>query len=105
MMFRLNKEYSMRRSEAPLLEKSPEEYLRENFYFASQPLGEPNDPAHLQQILNIIGTDRLLFATDYPHWDFDHPSELDKHLQTDFTEAERRQVLFENAADIFGISS
>src|SRR5699024_10688070 len=45
MMWRLNKEYSMRRSEAPLLEKSPEEYIRDQFYFASQPLGEPNTPA------------------------------------------------------------
>ncbi|MGM0590050.1 MAG: amidohydrolase family protein [Halobacteriota archaeon] len=103
MMFRLNKEYSMRRSEAPLLEKSPEEYVRERFYFASQPLGEPDSPRDLQQVLDVLGPEMLLFATDYPHWDFDHPSELDKHLRAHFSEEERRQVLFDNASKVFGI--
>jgi predicted TIM-barrel fold metal-dependent hydrolase len=103
MMWRLNKEYSIRRSEAPLLEKSPEAYLREQFYFASQPLGEPNDPTHMQQMIDIMGTDSIMFASDYPHWDFDHPDELGTHLRTTFTEAERTQVLNETPKEVFGL--
>ena len=103
MMWRLNKEYAIRRSEAPLLEKSPEEYLRDQFYFASQPLGEPNDPTEMQQMIDIMGTDTVMFASDYPHWDFDHPNELSKHLRTTFTEAEREQVLGKTPAEAFGI--
>ncbi|MFC7157775.1 amidohydrolase family protein [Halomarina halobia] len=102
MMFRLNKEYSIRRSEAPLLEKSPEEYIRE-FYFASQPIGESNDPKHMQQLIEIVGADSLAFATDYPHWDFDHPEALDKHLRAYFTAEEREKVLYKNAAEAFGL--
>jgi predicted TIM-barrel fold metal-dependent hydrolase len=104
MMFRLNKEYSMRQREAPLLQKSPEEYIRDQFYFTSQPIGEPNDPSHLNQLLSVLGADSMMFATDYPHWDFDHPTALDRHLQTRFTAEEREKVLFDNAADVFGIS-
>ena len=102
MMFRLNKEYSIRRSEAPLLEKSPEEYIRE-FYFASQPLGEPNDPKQMGDIIDIIGADSLVFASDYPHWVFDLPDALDKHLRARFDDEGREKVMSGNAAEAFGI--
>ena len=103
MMWRLNKEYAMRRSEVPMLQKSPEEYMREQFYVGSQPIEEPNDPANLDRVVGAIGADRLLFATDYPHWDFDHPEALDKHLRSTYTEAERDRILHGNAIDVFDL--
>lgn len=103
MMFRWNKEYSMRRREAPLLERSPEEYIRDSFYFASQPLGEPNDPSDLKAIIDIIGTDHLMLATDYPHWDFDHPDAFDDHLRRFYAEEEREQVLARTAVEAFDL--
>jgi predicted TIM-barrel fold metal-dependent hydrolase len=102
MMFRLNKEYSIRRSEAPLLEKSPEEYIRE-FYFSSQPLGEANDPGDMRQLLDVLGPDSIVFSSDYPHWDFDHPEALDTYLRQTFSEEERRKVLSGNAMEAFGL--
>ena len=101
MMYRLNKEISMRHSEAPLLEKQPEEYIRDSYYFASQPLGEPMDPNHMQQMIDMVGVDSLMFASDYPHWDFEHPSELNKYLDEMFPAAERQKVLSENANKVF----
>lgn len=103
MMFRMNKEFAMRRSEVPLLEKQPEEYVRESYYFASQPLGEPMDSSHMQQIIEMVGVDSLMFASDYPHWDFDHPRELAKHLSTTFSDEERSKVLHGNANEVFGL--
>jgi len=103
MMWRLNKESSIRRNEAPLLQKSPEAYVRDQFYFASQPLGEPDDPTHMQQMVDIVGPESIIFASDYPHWDFDHPVELDKHLDETFTPEEREQILTRNPATVFGI--
>ncbi|MHB9287902.1 amidohydrolase family protein [Halobacteriales archaeon Cl-PHB] len=101
LMFRMNKEYAMRRNEAPLLEKSPEEYVRDSFYFSSQPLGEPNDPRHLQQMISILGPENIMFASDYPHWDFDHPEGMDRHLRATFSGDERDQVLHKTAAEAF----
>jgi predicted TIM-barrel fold metal-dependent hydrolase len=104
MMFRFNKEFAMRRSEAPLLERTPEEYIRESFFFASQPVGEPNDPSHLQHIIDIIGSERLMLSTDYPHWDFDHPSAVDEHIRQFHDDAERERILWESAAEAFDLS-
>ena len=103
LMFRLNKEAAMRRAEVPLLDDDPESYIRDAFYFASQPLGEPTDAAHMGQLLEMVGVDSLLFASDYPHWDFDHPSELYGHLNRHFDAEERERVLSENAMDVFGL--
>lgn len=103
MFWRLNKEYRMRRSEAPFLRKLPEEYW-DQFYVNTQPLEEPLDDEHLSTVIDMIGTDRVMFATDYPHWDFDHPDALDKHLRTRFDEDERKQILHGNAAEFFDLA-
>lgn len=100
-MYRLNKEYSIRRNEAPLLEKSPEEYIRESCYFATQPLGESNDPTHMNELIEMLGTENLMYASDYPHWDFDHPSGVDKHLRSQFSAEQRQQVLYDTPVEAF----
>lgn len=104
MMHRMNKIYHMRRSEVPLLEKSPEEYIRESFYFANQPLGEPNNPDDMARMLEVMGVNNLMFATDYPHWDFDTLEGIDKYLQNYFTEEERQRVLFGTAVEAFQLN-
>jgi len=93
----------MRSIEAPLLQKSPEEYIRDTFYFASQPLGEPMNPEHMQQIIDMVGAENLMFASDFPHWDMDDPGELTQHLEQTFTDEEQEMVLHKNAADAYGI--
>jgi len=103
MMFRLNSEYGMRRMEAPLLERSPEEYIRESCYVSTQPLGEPLSPGHMQQLIDIVGAENIMFASDYPHWDFDHPDALDKHLRQMFDDDQRDKVLFDNVNDVYNL--
>lgn len=104
LISRLNMEYKRRRSEAPLLEKPPEEYIRDTCYFTQQPLGEFSDPENRQRTINIVGADSIVFSTDFPHWDFDHPSVLDEMFENDYhSEEERNNVLGDNAIDIFDL--
>jgi predicted TIM-barrel fold metal-dependent hydrolase len=102
MMYRLNTIYSKRRSEAPLLQKSPEEYIRDQFYFGTQPLEEPQNSAHLQQLIEMVGSDSLLFCTDFPHYDFDHPGAFDNYLAS-FPSDRRASVLGANANRAFDL--
>lgn len=104
MMWRLDKEYSMRRSEAPLLEARPSEYVKDRFFFASQPLGEPGSPEQMEQMIDIIGADSIMFASDYPHWDFDSPDELGQYLDRTFSEEAQQKMLTDTPAEAFGIT-
>ncbi len=97
---RLNREYSQWRGELPLLEKSPERYVRESVRFGTQPLPEFEDPTHMRNTIEMIGAESLLFATDHPHYDFDHPRALEKFLDT-FDDRDAERVLSGNASGVF----
>ena len=60
----------------PHLKRPPSEYIREHFWFTTQPIEEPHQPDEFRQLLDDLGmNDRLMFSTDYPHWDFDAPDQ------------------------------
>ena len=65
----------MRPSEAPLLKKKPSEYMRD-MYYSSQPM-EIQDREALECTFRMMNAEtQLLYASDYPHWDFDLPSTI-----------------------------
>ena len=72
VMQKLDHEYMLRPSEAPLLKKKPSDYMRD-MYYSTQPM-EIQDEEALQTTFRMMNAEtQLLFATDYPHWDFDAP--------------------------------
>jgi len=75
LMQRLDNEYMMRPSEAPLLKKKPSEYMRE-MYYSTQPI-EIQDRKAMEVTFRMMNAEtQLLYASDYPHWDFDLPSTI-----------------------------
>ena len=74
LMQRLDHEYMLRPSEAPLLKKKPSDYMRD-MYYSSQPM-EIQDMGALECTFRMINAEtQLLYSSDYPHWDFDLPSD------------------------------
>src|SRR5262249_52120137 len=74
LMQRLDNEYMMRPSEAPLLKRLPSEYMAQQFY-ATQPLELVRNRKLMEATFEAIHAEtQLCFSTDYPHWDFDLPS-------------------------------
>lgn len=101
MMHRLDAEYMKRQSEAPLLQERPSKYMQE-FYYGTQPMEQPANPKHLEYMFEMIGgPDRLMYTSDYPHWDYDPPSVITK--QSFLSDAEKEQILGGNAEEVFGI--
>jgi uncharacterized protein len=99
MMQRLDSEYMMRTSEAPLLRRRPSEYIQD-MYFTSQPL-ETSNLKLTQATMEAIKADtQLLFASDWPHWDFDLPTTI-TNLPF-LSEQAKRNILGLNAARAFG---
>lgn len=101
LMQRLDDQYLMRQSEAPLLKKMPSDYLRENCWYSSQPM-ERSHPKALALTLEMINAEtQLLFASDWPHFDFDLPSTI--YDLPCLSEQAKRNILGLTAAKMFGI--
>jgi predicted TIM-barrel fold metal-dependent hydrolase len=100
LVSRLDEEYLKRPEEAPLLDTRPSEYITD-FYFGTQPLEVSARPDLLELCFDMIGTDRLLYASDYPHWDFDSPSIINELSMLE--DADRRAILGGNAIEVFGV--
>ena len=100
MTQRFDNEYLMRSSEAPALKRLPSEYMRE-MYYTSQPM-ELTDMALLEATMNAIDAkNSMLYASDWPHWDFDLPSTI---LDLPFLDdAAKRNILGLNAKKLFGL--
>src|SRR5215813_9560979 len=75
LMQRLDHEFMMRPSECPGLKKKPSEYMRD-MYYSSQPM-EIQDRDAMECTFRMMDAENhLLYASDYPHWDFDLPSTI-----------------------------
>ncbi|MBY0333124.1 MAG: amidohydrolase [Acetobacteraceae bacterium] len=96
--WRLDRHWEKMRSEVPHLKRPPSEYMKQNLWVSTQPMEEPEDPEDLRRVLSWIGWDRVLFATDYPHWDFDDPRYA---VPCRLSEAERGAIFRGNAEAIY----
>ncbi|WP_144905991.1 amidohydrolase family protein [Halobellus captivus] len=100
LMTRLDEEYLKRPEENPLLEKLPSDYLKE-VYYGTQPLEKSANPEYLETCFNMIGADQIMYASDYPHWDYDRPTTV-----TDLpflTEDDKQKILGGNALEVFDL--
>ena len=99
---RFDHEYRAKREDAPLLEKLPSEYVRDQFYFTSQPVEGMNDPQYVADtVRHFEGQESLLFSSDYPHLDFDHSEDLFGVLRSQFGVDTAAKVYGETALEVF----
>jgi predicted TIM-barrel fold metal-dependent hydrolase len=99
ILWRLDADYRALRKETPWLRRLPSEYARDHVRLTTQPLEQPRDPRALWPALEDIGaSDMLMFASDYPHWDFDDPVTLR------IPAAWRERVLDGNARELYRLA-
>jgi hypothetical protein len=99
-MERMDEEWEKRgKVEAPLCKEKPSDYvLHGNWFFAMEPEEEM-----LPYVIDRIGDDRILFASDYPHWDGLFPNAVSTiQRRKDITEAIKEKVLGGNAKRFYG---
>ena len=97
LMWRLDKHWKRLREEVPHLKKPPSEYIREHMWLTTQPMEEPPNPKDLLQVIKHL-QDRLMFATDYPHWDYDDPN---RAFQVRLPGDLKRKIFSENARALY----
>ncbi len=101
LCWRLDKQWALNRDELPRCKRPPSEYIRESMWFTTQPMEEPEHAEHLRDTLGWIGWDRVLFATDYPHWDYDDPRGA---FPIRLSNAEHTMVFRDNAMGLYGLT-
>lgn len=98
ILWRLDEDYRALRKETPWLKRLPSEYARDHIRMTTQPIEQPRKPGALWPALEDIGAqDMLMFASDYPHWDFDDPAFLR------IPAAWREQVMDNNARSLYNL--
>ena len=102
--WRMDASWRTLREEVSHLQRKPSEYLREHFWFGSQPMVEPERKKEFKHVIgqfeDFFGPEHLMFSSDYPHWDFDSPYEA---ISSSISIENRRKILGENASDLYGI--
>jgi uncharacterized protein len=101
LMWRMDRNWHRMRDEVPHVTRPPSEIVRSHFWTSTQPMEEPENRKHLLDVLEWIGTDRVMFASDYPHWDFDDP---ERALPPEIGPELRSRILYDNAARLFGLA-
>jgi predicted TIM-barrel fold metal-dependent hydrolase len=103
LMQRLDNEFMMRSSDAPLLKRKPSDYMRE-MYYTSQPMEMVDNPEALEVAFKMINAKtQLLYSSDYPHWDMDLPATIYDLPFLD--ETSKRDILGGNAQRLFGLET
>lgn len=99
-MERMDEEWEKRgKVEAPLCKHKPSDYIQQgNLFFAMEPEEET-----LPYVIDRIGDDKILFASDYPHWDgmFPYVTKTIRERK-DISDRAKDRILGENAKRFYG---
>ena len=101
LKWRLDKHWKRLKSEAPHLRRLPSEYVHDHFWLTTQPLDEPDDEGDLAEIFESVGVDRIMYSSDYPHWDFDEPRFV--LAKAGLGDEAMQRILRGNASELYGL--
>ncbi len=92
-LWRFSKFWRGLRSEIPWVDRTPSEIFRDHFRLTIQPFDAPDDADTIARTIEHLGSDAmLLYASDYPHWQFDGDQILPRSLSPEL----RRKIMVEN---------
>jgi predicted TIM-barrel fold metal-dependent hydrolase len=67
LLWRFDKDWKGLWREVPWVKKEPSLYVRERIRATTAPAHLPPDPAQVAELVDMVGSDWLLYASDYPH--------------------------------------
>ena len=81
------------------LTMAPSEYFKRQVFVSVEP-----DEAGVKYVIDFIGTDRLVFSTDYPHGDSKFPHAVESFLKLQITQDAKRKILWDNCAEFYKVN-
>lgn len=96
-MDRLDEHVEKLPSLAPELDRKPSEYIKSDRFFISC---EPEE--QLGYVMELIGEDHVMYASDYSHWDCEFPDSVESIAnRAELTDQQKRKILRDNALRLF----
>lgn len=103
-MWRMDDHYLEMNYELPMLQQMPSEYVHDQIYFTTQPVGHTEDsPKHLAMAIEMAGPENIMYSSDLPHSDFDPPSELFDRIQMHFDDDVLEKIMGKTAQDLLDL--
>ncbi len=81
---------------APDLQMVPSEYFKQQCYISVEP-----DEETVKYVIDYMGSERIVFSTDYPHGDSKFPNAVERFLQLSIAEEDKRKILWDNCASYY----
>ena len=99
-MERLDEHYEYMSPAVPLMKKEPSEYMKsEQVYYSFEP-----DERTLNFVMDYVGEDRFVFASDYNHGDSKFPHTVESVTgRKNLTESQLRKLMCDNARRLYNI--
>jgi predicted TIM-barrel fold metal-dependent hydrolase len=99
---RMDEEWEKRgKVETPFCKQKPSEYISHgNWFFATEPEEEM-----LPYVIERIGEDKIIFGSDYPHWDSMFPNVVSTiRGRKDISETTKEKILEKNPSRLYGFA-
>lgn len=80
----------------PYMKRTPQEYLHSGQVFVSC-LPEESS---IEMVVNELGDDFVVFASDYPHWDCGYPLTVERIKQRKISEESKKRIFYNNAVKL-----
>jgi predicted TIM-barrel fold metal-dependent hydrolase len=98
LLWHLDADWKALRDYTPWVKRLPSDYVRTSVRFGTQPMPQPPTREDLETFLRWIRADEVLvFASDYPHWDWDEPDGLLKGFDQNL----RSRIFAATARDLY----
>ncbi|HWP60918.1 MAG TPA: amidohydrolase family protein [Candidatus Acidoferrales bacterium] len=98
-LWRMDEHHELLPFQVPWLKMKPSEYFRRQCYISCEP-----DEDNLGATIQAVGEDRVVFASDYPHWDATFPGATRKILDNpEIGRSAKIKIMGENAAKLLGL--
>jgi predicted TIM-barrel fold metal-dependent hydrolase len=101
LMWHMDQDWKALRDYTPWVKRLPSEYVRSNIRLGTQPWPNLSTKEDVETYLRWNHADEVfVFASDYPHWDWDEPSGLLKGIDEDL----RARIFGGTARELYGLS-
>ena len=98
-MARIDEHARTIRSEIPDLKMMPSEYVLSGRYFQSIEI--PEGLKLTNAVIDLVGEDVLMYASDYPHGESHFPESVGMVLDWDMPRARKQKLFWENAVKLY----